>query len=242
MLIGIVDFETTGLDSSKDEIIEYGYVIYDTERQKILKMSSNLVQTDVPLSEEITKITGIEACDIDMFGVTPEEAIEDMKKHLSTCEALVAHNAPFDKGFADALMKEEKIDKVWIDTVTDIEWHPHVRVTSKRLDHLCADHGINPNDNAHRALFDCMMTLKLLNKYDINEVLANAKLEKFTIVCNCLPPFKDTKPKKDVDVIKTYGFRWIDQQWTRTMNEKELAKIKEDLKDIPSIKFSAIKV
>ncbi len=56
----LIDFETTGLNIKEDRIIEYGVVLYEPIRKKIMATSSQLVNAPgLQLSEEIVEITGI---------------------------------------------------------------------------------------------------------------------------------------------------------------------------------------
>lgn len=58
-----MDVETTGLDRSKDEIIELGMVAFDFDTagkiRRVIDVFSELRQPSTPISDKITRLTGI---------------------------------------------------------------------------------------------------------------------------------------------------------------------------------------
>ena len=67
MLLLSLDFETTGLNKEKDQVIEFGAVLYSSTLNKCLDNQGSLVKADVPISAEITGITGITQKAVDKF-------------------------------------------------------------------------------------------------------------------------------------------------------------------------------
>ena len=57
-LLGI-DLETMGIDPSSSDIIEIGYMIWDTNLSCPVTFGSYLIKNSHPLPEEIKKLTGI---------------------------------------------------------------------------------------------------------------------------------------------------------------------------------------
>ena len=72
MKFAVLDFETTGMSSDKDEIIQTGLAIID-EAGTVCSTYSSLVRPRKPIPPEITRLTGITNEDV---GAAPE--IEDM--------------------------------------------------------------------------------------------------------------------------------------------------------------------
>ncbi|NYE58521.1 PolC-type DNA polymerase III [Carboxydothermus ferrireducens] len=96
------DFETSGLSSQRDEIIEIGAVkIFDGE---IKETFSVLVRPQKPISAKISELTGITNDLLEKEGLDFGEAIE---KFLRFCDGsiLLAHNAAFDYGFLRQALK-----------------------------------------------------------------------------------------------------------------------------------------
>lgn len=99
------DVETTGLQLSDDDIIEYSFVSYERKEDQIIKsdvLEILIKYNDQPyLSETIKKLTSITDNDIKEKGVSPEEAREllyqfllNNKEHL-----FIAYNTQFDLMF-----------------------------------------------------------------------------------------------------------------------------------------------
>ncbi len=111
----VFDTETTGFYPHKDKIIEIGAVkIKDGE---IVDRFSAFVNPEVPISEKITKLTGIS----DGMVAGAETIKSVLPKFLDFCgdAVLVAHNAGFDIGFirANAKMLELEFAPTYVDTV-----------------------------------------------------------------------------------------------------------------------------
>jgi DNA polymerase III subunit epsilon len=187
-LLGI-DFETTGLDTAKDRIVEIGAVLWEVEKKKPL-MTLNFFMRDQSfpiMPAEITKINGITEEMLIEFGECPAQVFHYINNFCRThkVDYLVAHNAEnFDRAILTAelaryagiytLLKETP----WIDTRTDIPFP--IEPVSRRLNHLASDHGfINPFQ--HRAVFDVLTMLRILSQYDFNGVLEYQKIPFVTV-------------------------------------------------------------
>ncbi|MFH1284837.1 MAG: exonuclease domain-containing protein [Candidatus Peregrinibacteria bacterium] len=90
-----LDLETTGMDPSKDKIIEFGAVKFDLEGEK--ERLSFLANPGIALPQIITHITGI--TDKDLTQAPPfSEKIEEVKNFLGDLP-IIGHNIEFDTGF-----------------------------------------------------------------------------------------------------------------------------------------------
>lgn len=173
MLLLSLDFETTGLDRNSDRIIEVGAVLYSTTQGQQLMTQGYLVDHEVPISEEITKITGIKKGMIDRFGLSSKTGLTMLLNMVDMCEAIIGQNiVDFDMPFLENwVLREKEIlsPRLVIDTKTDLPG-----AESKHLGYMAADHGfLNPFP--HRAVSDCMTVLKLASFYDIEKVVERAK-------------------------------------------------------------------
>lgn len=154
----VFDFETTGLDSEIDQIIEIGALL--VEDGKPVKEFSTLVKPTVELEDTITKITGITKS---MLEDQPaiEDVLPDFLRFFDGC-ILVAHNAEFDMGF---LRKASALQGYQIDwpcfctlklarqLLPDLE--------SKNLDTLAEHYDLN-FEARHRSIGDCKVTSSVL--------------------------------------------------------------------------------
>jgi DNA polymerase III epsilon subunit family exonuclease len=105
----VFDFETTGLDPETDRIIEIG-AIKLVNMQPVAEFSS-LVSTDIELTEDIVRLTGITP---EMLKGQPE--VEDvLPKFMDFIEGSViaAHNAEFDLSMLRASLSRMGIDLEW---------------------------------------------------------------------------------------------------------------------------------
>lgn len=213
------DVETTGLDSEVDRITEIGAVIWDTKKRAPLFLhNSNHKWDDMPpLSDFITELTGITQDHLDEFCCDNFATMTDL------CNLMLKVDF--------VLVGMEMTDILWIDTAVDIPFPKNIK--TRGLIHLCADHKINPNDFAHRGLFDILKTAQLLDYYDIDVVIKRAKTPNVTVRAMCLAPFKDPKPdgEKETDIAKKNGFRWNGKAkvWIRVCKEDEVKELEEML-------------
>ncbi len=95
-----VDVETTGLDASKDRLLEVGAVIFLPDGKGGFTPSERLslmVDPGIPVPEESTRLTGITQEMVEGAS-TPEEALERLSDFMGA-RPMVAHNAFFDLDF-----------------------------------------------------------------------------------------------------------------------------------------------
>lgn len=224
-----IDFETTGLDFKKDRIVEVGYCIWDTSRKVPLRVGSDLLVDggirerlmDPDAANTVSEVSGLLLSDIEDFGVAP--ALSFMLVEALTIsqkvEYVVAHNGTgFDKPFLveEATKLDLKVPRIlelpWIDTRLDLPFPKEP--SSRRLVHLSAEHGfVNPFE--HRALFDVLAMLKLMSKYDFQEVAAQALIPFVTV--RAMVDYADRQLAKDARFSweklgdKTYNKCWVKQ-------------------------------
>jgi len=207
-----LDVETTGLSADKDRITELGMVLYDTERKQPIKMYSEYVKIEGEVSALITELTGITNGDLQTYGLPIEKVLADYIDFANDAEYIVAHNAPFDRGFlVSEFSREYAQDKIpsnpWLDTSCDVDYPEGIK--TRKLEFLAASHGfINPW--SHRAIFDVLTMLKVLDNYDVEQVTKLAAEEKVTLVAVCMKPWLDKAEdgKKETDIARSLGFRW----------------------------------
>jgi DNA polymerase-3 subunit epsilon len=215
----IVDLETTGTDPQKDQVIEVGIVEFcvtsgPDSRMRVDMISgySALQDPGVPISPEITKLTGL--TDEMVAGRNVDWAkVRDM---ISRASVVIAHNAPFDRAFLQKRPELAGLNSHWACSVRHINWRKH-GFRTRALNYLAADHGfVNPF--AHRALFDCATTFRLVAPY-MDELIRRSYLREFLVVATGAP--FETK-----DTLRLRGYRWNPEArvWARQLLEDELAE------------------
>ena len=152
------DFETTGLHSASDRIVEFGAVRF--RGSKILADFGMLVNPGIPIGAEAGAVSGIS--DADVSGAPPVGSILPGFVEFLGETVLIAHNAPFDLGFLRAAVQESslpEIRNVVIDTqLLAIKAFPKRK--SYALQNLATELNL-PRNRAHRAKDDAEMCMKL---------------------------------------------------------------------------------
>ena len=146
----VVDLETTGLSPFYDKIIEIAAV--KVTDGKPAETFSTLVDPKTRISSEITALTGISN---DMVKDAPDisKAMPEFLKFAGD-SALLGHNIiRFDLRF---LQNYAPMENYCIDTL-NLAQHLKANFGGFSLTALCGHYGVI-NDNAHRALSDCLAT------------------------------------------------------------------------------------
>lgn len=159
------DVETTGFNNVNDRIIELGAVLF--EKGKPVKRFGSLVNANISISPEVTKINHI---DNEMISSAPgelevyDEFIAFMGDAIKGNTIICAHNANFDMGFLRETFKRLGIssDIRFIDTL-DISRRHVWRVENHKQGTLASYFGI-VNECAHRAESDAVVCGKILWK------------------------------------------------------------------------------
>jgi DNA polymerase III epsilon subunit-like protein len=104
----VFDTETTGLPGSRiinpdtlklwPYIVQFSYVIYDTELNDIVKTSDDIVRVkdEITISEESSKIHGITNEISSIKGIRGDLVLNDFFDNLRNVDLLVGHNVSFD--------------------------------------------------------------------------------------------------------------------------------------------------
>ena len=158
--IVVLDFETTGLDTRNDRIIEIGAV--KLAEGRVTDELSVLVNPGQLLKPKITEITGITDQMLrDQPPIT--EALPRLLDFIGDCP-IAAHNADFDYSILQSELRRQGIQREWtvIDTLTFArQLYPDMK--SHRLGVLCKRLGVSLK-NAHRAVHDATATAHCLRQ------------------------------------------------------------------------------
>lgn len=152
-----LDVETTGVDPETDEVIEVGLCIAKVHNDKVVSIDeahSFLREPSKPISEEITRITGI--TNEQVKGAKPD--YELITEIISSADFIVAHNAGFDRKFIDKLLPELS-GMEWTCSMTEYDWRA-AGYETKALRYLVMEHGYF--FDGHRASVDAIATAWLM--------------------------------------------------------------------------------
>jgi len=155
----ILDTETTGLDALRDRIMELALLSVDVETATGLptgrvEVYDGLEDPGMPIPAEIQALTGINN-DMVRGQRLDEQRVADM---LSSADLVLAHNAGFDRPFAEARMPLFA-QRPWACSFADLDWKKEGR-SSAKLTQLAMDLGWFYD--AHRAEMDCHALLAVL--------------------------------------------------------------------------------
>jgi DNA polymerase-3 subunit epsilon len=211
MLICGIDFETTGLNIPTIGVTEVGLVLWDTDLQAPVKLFGTLVEPGsyaiwegaTEFTQAAVDVNGITPEICNKYGMEDEKALKYVLSWYGSADVACAHNGnTFDRPLLDKWAERYGLDsqknKVWIDTMIDIV---RPKKMHGRLTYMAADHGfLNPFP--HRAMFDVMTMLTILNKHNLEPVLELAKSP--TRVLKALVPFDSKELAKQRGYFPVY--------------------------------------
>jgi DNA polymerase-3 subunit epsilon len=201
----VIDFETTGLDPTRDEIIEVAALTFRYERDGITGVADTFQafnEPSAPIPAEITELTGIS--DAMVAGQKIDKA--EIERFVADANIVIAHNAEFDRKFAERSWSFFE-QKHWGCSSSEIDWKKH-GFGGAKLGYLLADAGFF--HGAHRAIDDCMAVLELLARPLPNTpttafavLLERARRKTFRI-------WAQNSPYDLKDTLKRRKYRWND--------------------------------
>src|SRR5262249_24853331 len=122
----------------------------------------------------------------------------------------------FDRAFLEASNELGALTPHWACSMRHIDWKKH-NCGALALNYLAADNGfVNPF--AHRAVFDCATTFRMIASH-LDELITRS-YEREYVVRAVGSPF-ETK-----DLLRQRGYRWDPEArcWTRVLGEGALAE------------------
>lgn len=199
-----LDIESTGLDISASEPIEFAMVPFDyTADGRVFAVGQPLHQfnePDVPIPSEITAITGL--TDKDVAG--HKFNISVIEEFAETAALIVAHNAAFDRPFAERISPVFAA-KPWACTMCDVPWREE-GIEGRRLSDLLGR--FSYFFDAHRAVDDCKagvalttMVLPKSGQRVLEKLLQVARKPTWRI-------FAEGAPFEAKDILKSRRYRW----------------------------------
>lgn len=210
----IVDVETTGLDPSKDQVIEVGAILYDLEHASPVASHAAVLPAETNDAEKTNKIPVPFLKSAPYLGDVAWPFIRVLAEH-SDCFA--AHNASFDKSFFPV---DIAALKPWVCTCKGVKWPEHG--SSRALVPLALEHKVSV-DEAHRALEDCRTLMRLFQrvqeKHDLSAMLERAMGPMVEVVAQV--SYDDRQRAKDE------GFGWdpATKTWRREMLEADVGDL-----------------
>ena len=154
------DLETTGFDAESDRITEIGAVKFSLDGL-VIDSYQALVNPGKKIPKEVQEKTGI-TNDIVKSAPTAWESIQRFAAWVGEHPILIAHNAPFEAKFIQALYSRQKREPPnWL-MLDTLEWARRKRfpVENNRLETLL-EHIGSDTEGLHRALPDARGVMSL---------------------------------------------------------------------------------
>jgi DNA polymerase III subunit epsilon len=202
----LLDVETTGLDTARDEVIELAMVKFtylpNDRIAQITDIFSSFNEPQNPIPAEITDLTGITDEMVLGHRIDPDA----VAAFASDAVIVIAHNASFDRKFAERYWPLFE-QKPWACSATEVEWRKH-GFDGSRLGYLLA--GVGLFHQAHRAIDDCHALVEILasdlsktNRSALAVLLERARRKTMRI-------WAEKSPFELKDELKKRGYRWSD--------------------------------
>lgn len=230
-----VDVETTGLDPSKDEIIELAMVPFRYSLDGIIvnvgEPFDRLREPSAPIPCSITGLTGITDAMVAGQRIDPEEVTQ----FALSAAVVIAHNAAFDRKFLERFCPSFSF-KPWACSMSEIDWAAE-GFEGTKLAYLAVGCGFFYD--RHRATNDCLAALEVLSHTlptsgvnALGHLLERARMPTWRI-------WAEGSPFEFKDQLKSRGYRWNGEENNRPrawyidvadeQREPELAFLKREI-------------
>jgi DNA polymerase-3 subunit epsilon len=201
----IVDLETTGLDTTRNEVLEIAVIKFgysDDRITSVIDTFQGLQQPSAPIELAITALTGITDAMVDGHQIDSAA----LEQFVADAHIVIAHNAAFDRKVAERHWPLFA-NCHWACSATGIDWKAH-GLSGARLAYLLAECGLF--HDAHRALDDCHAVLEILarNLPDTEQSGLAALLDRARRPQHRI--WADGAPFALKDTLKQRGYRWND--------------------------------
>ena len=177
----IFDTETGGFDAEKDALMSIAGIVLDEElSENTLTRFYTLVQNNdnKEISEKALEVNKIPVAHLEL-GMSLEFLRDFWNEMVETVDVVIGHNVAFDIRFAEAnglVVPEETLDTM------HLAWDTWSVAQSASLPECYMRIGREVK-NAHNSLYDCFMTMKLLQWY-VDAGFITLPLQTYPVVHN----------------------------------------------------------
>jgi DNA polymerase-3 subunit epsilon len=201
----IIDLETTGLDTTRNEVLEIAAIKFGYAGDRITSIIDTFQafqEPSTPIEPVITTLTGI------TNAMVAGHYIDNvaLERFAADTHIVIAHNAAFDRKVAERYWPFFT-NRHWACSATGIDWKAY-GLSGARLAYLLSECGLF--HGAHRALDDCHAVLEILaldlpgtHQSGLAALLDRARRPQHRI-------WAVGAPFALKDILKQRGYRWND--------------------------------
>ena len=202
----VVDVETTGLDQSRDAIIQFSGLRfrYGARTGRILATEPPVTAYNdpgTPIPPLVTRLTGI--TDEMVAGARLDQ--DELGRLVAPADLIIAHNAGFDRPFLDTHLPTVFKDKPWACSLHEVPWESY-GYSSRSLEFLLYRHH-RVFFEAHSAEADCTAVVYALSiPFEDGRLPMAALLESARKRTQRIWALQ--APIEFKDLLKERGYRW----------------------------------
>lgn len=177
-----IDIETTGLDKSKDHIVQLSAVKYTNKWKKVAEFDHYICPKEPwEMGKEAFEKHGLTKEFIQENGVDLEDIAEEFIDFIEGCDIISYNGNSFDIPFIYAEFQKIGIDPKIVDHKLIDVFKIETKVNSNKLEDAYRRYTGKEPVNAHNSLADVKMTMRVfyeqLCKYDLEEILESKEMQ-----------------------------------------------------------------
>lgn len=242
MLVCGIDFEATGLDTTKERIIEVGAVLFNAadEWAPIAEMSTLVWEPGIVNPPDAERVNGISNAELQAKGVPLQVALNDLDTLARKAKYFIAHNKGYDEQIFKAELYRlrdngakdfgfEWLSLPWLCSIEDVV-HP-AHISCRKLSHMAVDYGIVVDPaTLHRAVGDIRLMGACLHagKHSLDAIVKMAETPWVTVQAVVPKPWTDDGKGKDAAKALGYGWEKAPRTNGPTYSQSWVKRIKAD--------------
>lgn len=177
-----IDIETSGLDKTKDHIVQLSGVKYTNTWKKVKEFNHYILPKEPwEMGKEAFEKHGLTKEFIQKNGVPLESVYDEFMEFIGDCDIVTYNGNSFDIPFIYAEFQKCSLDPKLVDHKLIDVFKIETKVNSNTLSAAYERYTGKPALDAHNALADVKMTMRVLyeqlNKYDLSKIISEEEMK-----------------------------------------------------------------